>query len=76
MARLLAVHLTGIAVLAGIVAFSLETVGPDMPVLNHWLVIGLTAVYAGYSRSCCCGFGPAPRASAATTGRWRWAAVW
>ena len=48
MARLLAVHLTGIAVLAGIMAFSLEAVSPAMPGLNRWLVIGLTTAYCVY----------------------------
>jgi signal transduction histidine kinase len=45
MPRTLAVHLTGMAVLAGLTAFTLWAVGPAMPALNRWLAAGVTAAY-------------------------------
>lgn len=45
MPRTLLVHLTGMAVLAGLTAFSLAAVGPGLPNLNRWIVAGLTAAY-------------------------------
>ncbi len=48
MARLLAIHLTAIAVLAGVTVYALDTVGEALPNTNRWLVIGLTSAYGVY----------------------------
>src|SRR5260370_27609414 len=47
MPRTLAVHLTGMAVLAGFTAFTLASVGPALPALNFWVLAGVTAAYIG-----------------------------
>lgn len=45
MRRTLAVHLTGMAVLAGLCGYTLWAVGGALPALNRWLVAGVTAAY-------------------------------